>query len=499
MRLTFRKLGILILIIYLLFTCYTSYALLSRKWRGFFQSANLYLRNSSKTHFEEKLRDFQFGPKPLAFPHPNRGAKSPESLIRQKLGAGESNLYAPISPSSKETVVEIWGKAAIGHYLWEHVLKGTLEERLGGIWSYGSKKIGRLKFRFRTGAGVVPEKVPRDIVNLVLVLNGREAAKQQFARMWLDFVADLVVNKNNKDAAKEGEEESSPRSSLKNVGVVLLGREDCDNDWMLPYMAKNGGVVKFAFIVYDSDLIDDVDFFQWPLGVATYRSFPRQCLATLDEDDDHNHPNPRVNRLPISNRATRLYTCNFLGTVYPNSTREELLRVLKSAPLRVQRACMIKVRAEWSPGETDATLAQYVHALTQSDLTLNPAGKNVECYRHFEAMSCGSVPVVLNETTLDGFDEKMKLTVIVNDKTKPTSVVSDRCDRKSFLRLFRRYGAPFFWVDKWSDVPNLIAEEMALSQEVKMMRRQEVMKWYRDFLKAMRMRFVEVLEKKFHL
>ena len=383
--------------------------------------------------------------------------------------------------------MEIWGKAAIGLFLWEHVLKGTLEERLGGIWSYGSKKIGRFKFRFRTGAGVVPEKVPRDVANLVLVLNGREPAKQQFARMWLDFIADLIVNNN----------ENHP-SALKNVGVVLLGREDCDNDWILPYMTRAGGVLKFAFVVYDTSLVDDVDIFQWPLGVATYRNFPKQCLATSAEENLHNNNNiihddsrsDSFRRWPVGTRAARMYTCNFLGTVYPNSTREELLRVLKSAPVSVQRACMIKVRSEWSPGETDETLAQYVHALLQSDLTLNPAGKNVECYRHFEAMSCGSVPVLLNNT---------QLPENLTNKWSLMGVETSKCDRRAPLRLFRQYGAPFIWLNKWEDVPRLIAEETKLSQEAKVMRRQEVMRWYRDFLKSMRARFVQVLTKKFEI
>jgi len=487
MRLTFRKLGILILIIYLLFTCYTSYTLLSRKWRSFFRGARVFLQNSSETHFKEKYLDSRFGPKPLALPRPEPKGEAGESLIRQKLGGGGNSqrLRGHSSSTSKETVVEIWGKAAIGHFLWEHVLRGTLEERLGGIWSYGAKKIGRFKFRFRTGAGVVPEKVPRDVNNLVLVLNGREAGKQQFARMWLDFVADLVVNgdKNDQEAVKGEEEKAGESTKLRNVGVVLLGREDCDNDWLLPYMARNGGVVKFAFVVYDSDLIDDVDFFQWPLGVATYRSFPKRCLSASSDDEDEDRRRNPENPAISSGAEKRLYACNFLGTVYPNSTREELLRVLKSAPLSVQRACMIKVRAEWSPGETDATLAQYVRALTRSDLTLNPAGKNVECYRHWEAMSCGSVPVVLNAT---GSNEK-------------TSENGDKCDRKTNLRLFRRFGAPFIWLEKWSQAPNLIVRETMLPQETKVARRQEVLKWYRDFLKAMRMRFVDVLERKFQL
>ena len=540
MRLTLRKFGFLILAIYLLFTCYTSYILLSRKWNNFFHGASRYLKNSSKTHYDEKLRDYKFGPKPLALPRPNEdnGNNSVsnknnrynfESLVRQKLGAKTSSSPAPLNlpphqqpHSSKEAIVEIWGKAAIGLFLWEHVLKGTLEERLGGIWSYGSKKVGRFKFRFRTGAGVVPEKVPRDIVNLVLVLNGRESAKQQFARMWLDFVADLIVNKNveNKQDGAENHNGDNPSSStLKNVGVVLLGREDCDNDWLLPYMTRAGGVVKFAFVVYDTNLVDDVDIFQWPLGVATYRSFPKQCLATSDDynGSSNNLKYERDSRLHLpvaSTRAVRMYACNFLGTVYPNSTREELLRVLKSAPMSVQRACMIKVRAEWSPGETDETLAQYVRALLQSDLTLNPAGKNAECYRHFEAMSCGSVPVLLNDTHHHAASQQQqpqqqqqenninsKQENINNDNlSNAAAYAASKCDRRRApLRLFRQYGAPFIWLEKWEDVPNLIAREAKMSQEVKLLRRQEVMRWYRDFLKSMRTKFVQVLEKKFEL
>jgi len=96
MRLTFRKLGILILIIYLLFTCYTSYTLLSRKWRSFFRGARVFLQNSSETHFKEKYLDSRFGPKPLALPRPEPKAR--ESQIRQKLGGGNSQRSAPPRP-----------------------------------------------------------------------------------------------------------------------------------------------------------------------------------------------------------------------------------------------------------------------------------------------------------------------------------------------------------------------------------------------------------------
>ncbi|CAG5114838.1 unnamed protein product, partial [Candidula unifasciata] len=43
-------------------------------------------------------------------------------------------------------VVEIWSKAAIGLYLWEHILEGLLEPRLNGIWSFGERTLRFIKF-----------------------------------------------------------------------------------------------------------------------------------------------------------------------------------------------------------------------------------------------------------------------------------------------------------------------------------------------------------------
>ncbi len=95
----------------------------------------------------------------------------------------------------------------------------------------------------------MPAKVPQDVQHLVLVINGREQSKIEFATMWLDYLQNLP--------------------NLKNVAVVLLGNELCDNHWLHRYLQKNGGSVQFVFLVYDSPEIDDHNFYQWPLGVAT--------------------------------------------------------------------------------------------------------------------------------------------------------------------------------------------------------------------------------------
>ena len=103
--------------------------------------------------------------------------------------------------------------------------------------------------RFRTGPGVVPEQAPQETENLLLILNGRETEKVTFAKSWLDSLKRF------------------PR--LQNVALLLLGDEQCNNSWLQPYMDYNGGRVKLVFLVYDSPEIDEVHFFQWPLGVAT--------------------------------------------------------------------------------------------------------------------------------------------------------------------------------------------------------------------------------------
>ena len=82
----------------------------------------------------------------------------------------------------------------------------------------------------------------------MLVLNGRPE-NVEFSKTWLKALDNL--------------------SQLKNVAVVLLGNEECNNEWIQSFMHYNGGPVKLVFLIYDSPLIDNKSFYQWPLGVAT--------------------------------------------------------------------------------------------------------------------------------------------------------------------------------------------------------------------------------------
>lgn len=332
--------------------------------------------------------------------------------------------------------VEIWGKAAIGLYLWEHILEGPLEERLGGVWSYGEKQIRNIKFKFRTGPGVVPDKVPKETRNLVLVINGREPTKVNFAKAWLDSLADLP--------------------HLRNVAVVLLGNERCENDWLYSYMQINGGLVQVAFIVYDIPYADSKTFFQWPLGVATYRKFPN------------------VHPLSVDVQKRRKFRCNFLGTVYPNSSRVELQTIIKE--FKLDDVCFVKTRGDWSPGESAESAKDFHYALANSDLTLNPVGMNTECYRIYEACSYGSVPVIEDIVT---------------------SGQCRRGDRMSPLNVLKAFNAPFIYVKDWRELPRMIENEMHLTHQEVVERRQKLLTWYKTFKEAVRDKFVDVVQNKF--
>lgn len=105
---------------------------------------------------------------------------------------------------------------------------------------------------FITGPAVVPGYFSVDVNNVVLILNGREKAKVFYATQWLLYAKNLVQTQK-----------------LQHLAVVLLGNEHCNNDWINQFLKRNGGFVELLFIIYDSPWINNMDVFQWPLGVAT--------------------------------------------------------------------------------------------------------------------------------------------------------------------------------------------------------------------------------------
>ena len=380
--------------------------------------------NDKSSEFESEDRNF------------NYGDNSDQKIFDQNEVTLEKNHGFNVS---KVISVEIWSKASIGFFLWEHILNGRLDVGPeSNVYQSGSVKVNRFKFKFRSGPLLTTDSLQHlDTPNLILVLNGRDKQKVKFATDWIKAVDKL-------------------KDKLVNVGIVMLGDEQCRNDWIRPYLESYGGHFKFLFVVYDWKLIDNRAIYQWPLGVATYRNFP----------------NPDMTKVNLE--VIRPYICNLVATIYSGSSRQELLNVLEQ---NYKNVCIIKTRNEWQPKETSDSLQFYVEALRLSDLTLSPIGMNHECYRIFEAMAYGSVPVV---------EENLN------------HVKKSSCDTTNVYRLLKANDAPVIYVHNWTkQLPDILDIELNLSQEYKIQRRLQIIKFYSKFKTNIKNDFLTVINDKF--
>ncbi|KAF6216314.1 hypothetical protein GE061_000655 [Apolygus lucorum] len=346
----------------------------------------------------------------------------------------QDRLHSPVGThgeikSPHRTTVHIVGKAAIADFLWFHILEGTVIEEANGFYRTGSIESDRFTFKFLSGPGYIQTTIPRNIEYLVLILNGRSDDKKQAALLWLDYLNVLT--------------------NLKGVGIVLLGDEQCQNDWILKYMRKHGGIIDVLFVVYDWKLVDNEDIFQWPLGVATYRGFP--VVKDVSVDD-----------------SPRKHLCNFVGTVYKNSSRSRLKQLVEDGQFPFN--CVSHVRLKWLANEPTESLQKYINILENSDFTLCPVGRNTECYRIYEALSFGSIPVIEDVRT-DG-----------------------QCS--SPLRLLKEYNAPFVYLDNWDLLSSSLGNLTDTRGQVAKLRNQNIL-WYKSFKLWIRGKFIRVLENKF--
>ncbi|XP_003798574.1 UDP-D-xylose:ribitol-5-phosphate beta1,4-xylosyltransferase [Otolemur garnettii] len=437
MRLTRRRLCSSAIALYCLFSLYAAYHVFFGRRR---QAPATVVRGLRKGAAAARDRHGQEQP-PLEMEEWNPWEGDEKNEQQQRI----KNRLQILNKSTKGKThisVQIWSKAAIGLYLWEHIFEGLLDPTdVTAQWREGKSVVGRTHYSFITGPAVLPGYFTVDVNNVVLVLNGREKAKIFYATQWLLYVQNLVQIKK-----------------LEHLAVVLLGNEYCNNEWINPYLKRNGGFVELLFLVYDSPWVNDVDVFQWPLGVATYRNFPVVEVSWSLLHDE------------------RPYLCNFLGTVYENSSRQALMDILKQDGH--DKLCWVSAREQWQPQETNESLRSYQEALLRSDLTLCPAGMNTECYRIYEACSSGSVPVVED--------------VMTTGSCGNTSV-----PRPTPLRLLKAMGAPFIFIQNWEELPAVLEKEKTLILQEKIERRKILLQWYQHFKSELKMKFTNIIESSF--
>jgi len=124
-------------------------------------------------------------------------------------------------------------------------------------------------------------------------------------------------------------------------------------------------------------------------------------------------------------------------------------------------------------------MSNYVKVLRSSDLTLNPAGKNVECYRVYEAMALGSVPVIEDAAVM------------------PLCGTAVGEDHRQVLSLLKQHNAPVIYVSNWRHLLGILQREQNMSSAEIIARRINIVNWYRKFRRKMRDTFVQVIRQKF--
>ena len=139
----------------------------------------------------------------------------------------------------------------------------------------------------------------------------------------------------------------------------------------------------------------------------------------------------------------------------------------------------------WQPKESPESQADYVMALQDSDLTLHPVGVNSECYRVYEALSFGSVPVI---------EDIMTPGSCGSNSREPNSTLPP-----APLRLLKEFNAPVIYVKKWTELTSILRTELLRSHEEVIERRRKVLEWYSYFQKKMKKLFLDTLEKHFQI
>lgn len=162
----------------------------------------------------------------------------------------------------------------------------------------------------------------------------------------------------------------------------------------------------------------------------------------------------------------------------------------------------------WLPQETAETRDEYLRVLSRSDLTLNPVGINTECYRIYESMALGAVPVIEdvmtpgicgNSSSLSNSKLLFNKDNLILPKTK-NSEGSEmvRADTTAPLRLLKEFEAPVIFVKDWRTDLNLVfKKELEMSDHDLIRRRERVVQWYEKFKSHMKERLVNVLLEKF--
>eukprot|EP00667_Euglena_gracilis_P005643 EG_transcript_5681 len=165
----------------------------------------------------------------------------------------------------------------------------------------------------------------------------------------------------------------------KPIAVIITGDEWCE--WTDKSIANPGCVFKIFY------------------HPAVHRRYPN--VRWLPLGFSHKFPQPNADQVLSRPAEQRRYLVNLMCSLATSSFRKTLLNTLTAAQDRLGRdRVFVHTAAKWSdkydksgnyvPG------AAYRDVLLDSLFTLAPPGHNPESFRFWEALECGSIPIVFS-------------------------------------------------------------------------------------------------------
>lgn len=175
---------------------------------------------------------------------------------------------------------------------------------------------------------------------------------------------------------------------------------------------------------------------------------------------------------PISERK---YIWNAVFTKSTSTSRSDLKEKLNASQLVQQnpKDYFVRIPGMWKRKLTNHHLNpdEYAKVLMDSKFTLSPAGHNPECFRIFEAIIAGSIPIV-----------------VMDDEYG-----SHEC-QKSFLPFLGANPAPVVVLPSWNyleeRLQELLRDSTALDRQQKALQR-----WYTEFMRLRILQFEDIIRR----
>lgn len=148
-----------------------------------------------------------------------------------------------------------------------------------------------------------------------------------------------------------------------------------------------------------------------------------------------------------------------------------------------------------------------MRVLSQSDLTLSPVGINTECYRIYESLSLGSVPVIEDIMT-PGLCGDTPASLNHQSINNSNHIFLNTANNKEYilgkgnysapLRLLKALNAPVIFIKDWKANLNAVLQKESEMTDMDIIKRREhVIQWYEKFKTQMSEQLVNVLLDKF--